>query len=389
MLIKRGYNRINEDASDDFEIENGVLKRYNGRGGNVVIPNSVIKIGNSAFFNCNDLTSINIPDSVKEICDYAFHDCSDLTSINIPNSVTKIGDNAFDGCYSLTSINIPDSVTKIGSCAFWCCSGLTSINIPKKVTKISNSTFEGCSELTSINIPDSVTEIGRNAFNACTSLTSINISDGVTEIGEGAFRHCNGLTSVHIPDSVTKIGDEAFFECFGLTSINIPNSVTSIGINVVTGCTECNVIVPNNIIYSSHLAINAVKSVNDVPIEDLHFIVINKQLSLIVTEDKFVLTEINGNKCAIKYVVQDYSIYTGYLFVVYPDRTYEAFDINLKSLTNGVRLIKVYGLYNDYSIGVREDGKKTFISYKYRGRWFDDCDVDLDDNLYIDGEKVN
>ena len=60
--------------------------------------------------------------SVKEgtriICNKAFSTCTSLTSIVIPNSVVSIGDSAFSRCSSLSNIVIPDSVTAIGICAF-------------------------------------------------------------------------------------------------------------------------------------------------------------------------------------------------------------------------------------------------------------------------------
>ena len=96
---------------NDFKIENGILTSYTGPGGNVVIPNAVIAIGESAFLCCSGLTSIAIPDSVTSIGEYTFSGCSGLTSIAIPDSVTSIGDNAFRGCPKL-SIH-----ASVGSCA--------------------------------------------------------------------------------------------------------------------------------------------------------------------------------------------------------------------------------------------------------------------------------
>ena len=173
-------------------------------------------------------TNYTIPNSVTTIGDTAFWDCDSLTSINIPNSVTTIGKGAFSGCDSLTSINIPNSVTTIGDYAFDDCGSLTSINIPNSVTTIGEGAFLRCNSLTNINIPNSVTTIGKCAFYDCKSLTSINIPNGVTTIGKGAFAWCKSLTSINIPNSVTTIGDEAFRNCASLTNINIPNSVTTI-----------------------------------------------------------------------------------------------------------------------------------------------------------------
>ena len=61
----------------------------------VDIPNSVIGIGNSAFYGCGNLTSLTIGDNVKIIDSYAFSNCNKLTTITIPKSVAEIGVCAF------------------------------------------------------------------------------------------------------------------------------------------------------------------------------------------------------------------------------------------------------------------------------------------------------
>ena len=126
--------------------------------------------------------------------------CTD-TEIVIPAAyngerVTGIGEFAFSDCLELTSIIIPESVTSIGKYAFTWCKGLKSITIGNGVTTIEDGVFENCSALTSITIPDSVTSIGEFAFSFCDSLASITIGSGVTTLNDEAFTSCFKLVEI-------------------------------------------------------------------------------------------------------------------------------------------------------------------------------------------------
>lgn len=197
---------------------------------------TVISIGEMAFCECTNLTSIILPEGVTSIGGRAFFGCLNLTSINIPAQVTSIEIATFRACRSLASINLPASLTSIEGQSFLDCSSLTSINVPEGVISIGNGAFFACSNLTSINLPASLTSIEGQVFSNCSSLTSINIPEGVTEIGNGAFDNCSSLTSINIPNGVTSIGENAFWHCSSLKSINLPSSLVSIGENAFVGC---------------------------------------------------------------------------------------------------------------------------------------------------------
>lgn len=81
----------------------------------------VTSIGDSAFYNCNHLTSVVISYTVTTIGKGAFKNCSSLTSLLVGSGLEIIGDDAFYGCTGLTSITIPYSVTHIGKGAFQKC----------------------------------------------------------------------------------------------------------------------------------------------------------------------------------------------------------------------------------------------------------------------------
>lgn len=202
----------------------------------ITIPKSVTSIGDWAFGNCDALTSIIIPNSVIEIGIYAFQNCDILKSVSIPNSVTSIGNHAFVDCPNLTSITIPDSITSIKWGTFFNCSALTNITIPNSVISIEGWAFNTCSTLVSITIPDSVTSIGEDAFTNCSALTNITIPNSVISIGARAFEDCVTLESVTIENGVKAIENRAFYGCSALTNITIPDSVTSIGDNAFKEC---------------------------------------------------------------------------------------------------------------------------------------------------------
>ena len=144
-------NKRQENGS--LVIVNGILIDGRTCSGEVTIPDGVTNIGNRAFQDCTDLTSVVIPEGVTSIGEFVFQNCTGLTSITIPDGVTSIGMTAFYGCRSLTSINIPEGVTSIGAFAFFECAELTSIKIPSSVTSIGDFAFSGCNNLNEITVP--------------------------------------------------------------------------------------------------------------------------------------------------------------------------------------------------------------------------------------------
>ena len=216
-------------APSDFEIENGVLVRYRGKGGDVTVPAGVTSIGDEAFRGCSGLTGITLPASVTVLERGAFSGCSGLTGITLPAGVKSIAPRAFSGCVGLTSVTIPDGVTGIGGEAFRECSRLTGITLPASVTEIGRGAFEGCSGLADIALPAGLTEIGNSAFSGCSSLTGITLPAGVRKIGDAAFKGCGKLTGMTLPAGVAIIGAWAFAGCSGITAVTIPASATSVG----------------------------------------------------------------------------------------------------------------------------------------------------------------
>ena len=212
--------------------------------GDLVIPDSInnkaiVAIGENAFKNATNITSITIPATVTAIESDAFSGCSGITTVDLKN-VTTIGNGAFEQT-GLTSIVIPDNVTSLGDNSFAGCENLATVTLGEGVTTIGNGAFEQTG-LTSIVIPDNVTSLGDNSFAGCENLATVSLGEGVTTIGNGAFSGNENISSIVIPDSVTSLGEGAFSGCEGLTTITIGTGITSIGNNAFNGCDNLEVV---------------------------------------------------------------------------------------------------------------------------------------------------
>ncbi len=287
----------------------------------VTIPSTVTKIGEYAFAY-NSIKDIKIPNSVVSIDGWSFID-NDFSNVElvIPDSVETIGDSAFyntklksvilgKGLKSISSsfnnnklikvvnrkddtdsrnitdgivyarnqdatvdystivsyggenseVKIPSGVTTLKKKAF-AGTNLSKVTIPKTVIIMENIVFnnnniqsvinevdgedtkgiiyarnsDGTIDYTTIasfggrnnvEIPNKVTNLYDYAFYS-DHLTSVTLSTSLKKISSNAFE-ANNLTSINIPSSVTEIGSNAF-KTNKLTSVSIPDSVELIG----------------------------------------------------------------------------------------------------------------------------------------------------------------
>ena len=218
----------------------------------VVIESGIKVIGDRAFQANTKLTSVDMSHatSLNSIGIGAFGGCKALIEADFSQSpVTTVGDSAFTECSNLTSITLNEGITYLGASAFSKCSRVSSIyyDIPKldewkagrfsevgrsadstgvifgpHVKEIPNNIFSNgatTNNIQSITFGDNIEAIGDYAFTECTKVTSISLPDSLITIGERAFSKCKGLSELVIPVNVKEIGFNAFIDCSGLTTI--------------------------------------------------------------------------------------------------------------------------------------------------------------------------
>ena len=189
----------------------------------VIIEEGITGIGEWAFKECGEITSVSIANTVKTIGAHAFNFCQKLSSVDIPNSVISIGNGAFSFCDELSSVKIPASVVSIGSTAFTA-TKLDTITIPSGVVSIGDMAFYDCAYLASVTIPASVSSIGNMAFGLCNRLTEfVNYRLNPQEL-DNAFAYVDlslntpwGWRKLHVPTAsvdLYNVADE--WEDFGI-----------------------------------------------------------------------------------------------------------------------------------------------------------------------------
>ena len=241
-----------------------------------VIPESVKKIGSSAFNCCNGLTKITVPGNVKKVGYMAFSQCQDLQKVIFEEGVRCLGIEyafadqlIFAECSSLQSVTIPSTVEWIaidlmkelldndiielsknnqtyaidGNCLIRKKdNALVRVGkqfvIPNYVTKIETlACFKATLPKTMV-LPATITEIGANAFGTSTGLERIILPEGLQKIASQTFMNCKELQFVSIPNTVTEIRSQAFYGCSSLTQLLIPNNVQSIGERAFYNCSS-------------------------------------------------------------------------------------------------------------------------------------------------------
>ena len=195
---------------DHFIIEDGVLKKYVGQHGDIIIPDGISEIGYRAFRGNPWLRYGTSTDGQS---------CP--SRVIVPEGVSTISTEAFMFCGGITEIVLPSTLKNIALGAFAYCNQLKSINLPEGITNIPRFAFLGCSSLESITIPDGVKTVGLRAFAGCVNLKSVVLPTSIETIGQGAFGIQCAIDSVHYK------GTEEEFNNIKFCTLNEPIYVTA------------------------------------------------------------------------------------------------------------------------------------------------------------------
>ena len=237
---------------------------------------NVDSIAIGAFQNCNKLTSIVLPKVLKAIPDICFYG-TPIRDIVIPASVMSIGNQAFSFDDSLKTVTIEDSNEPI---TFYDSNYTTfdnggakyTVYVGRNIERWYRPTETPFPQATTITWGPKVTAIGtgegRSPF-----LTSAVISNSVKTIGAEAFCDAgNASNSIDLTITmsayVDSIGYSAFLNCTKLTSIELPKVLKAIPDNCFNGTRIKDVVIPASVMSVGNLAFSWNDSIKTVTIED-------------------------------------------------------------------------------------------------------------------------
>ncbi len=197
---------LNEDGSiADYYV---VTDCNTEASGAIIIPSKyaglpVKTIGQSAFAECTNITSIILSEGIETIKPMAFIGATNLKAITIPSTLKSVDGTRTVFPSSLEGVFIDDL-------SAWCNIDfeVSSSNPARKAGKL----YLYGEIIEDLVIPEDVTTIKQLAFQQVNSIKSVTFPEGIEEIGQYAFSYCDNLTEINIPDVPVKIRQGAFMD---------------------------------------------------------------------------------------------------------------------------------------------------------------------------------
>lgn len=197
------YPSYNENFKYDVYTYYIKIREYIGNSSEIVIPDTiekrtVLSIEENAFYKDYDSEEYKGPK---------------ITKVILPNSIIKIGNGAFSNSIYLKEITFPESVETIGDSAFEGCTSLRKITIPKSIYNIGANAFIDCENITSVTIEE------ETPINDLGEINVTENTEGGRAICSGAFANCKNLKAIWIPADILSIEDGALDD--GATNPNL------------------------------------------------------------------------------------------------------------------------------------------------------------------------
>lgn len=230
------------------------------------VPNSVCQVASCGFYKCVNLQSVtcNINSSqLLSIGESAFYGCQNLVTIDLPLSLETISKNAFMNCYSLSSVTLRECLATIEQDSFSWCTNLMSVTILESETAllINKYAFSNCYKLmevymgrtpefngtTSSNVTPTLISCSKNVYTSLdTQSKLINDNDFIIYV-DGNERTLVGYAGIEtdliLPEDITGIYQYAFFNNDTITSVTIPAGIKTIKYETFYSCNNLETVI--------------------------------------------------------------------------------------------------------------------------------------------------
>lgn len=225
--IGSGYQLNYKTVDNNIEITN-FTKTSSASSVSVVIPSkingcSVTSIGAYAFSG-KDISSVIIPDTVVSLGNYSFYNCSKLKTVTLSKNLSseKSGGYLFYKSKNIEIVNVPEN--------------MADPSFVDHFNYYTNTVVQGSSVTSAYKLDYKISDhqIEITSFTKTTSASAVGViipstinGYNVTSIGKFAFYCCDGISSIVMPDTVISLGDYSFSTCSNLKTVTLSRNLSS------------------------------------------------------------------------------------------------------------------------------------------------------------------